>query len=454
MWKTKQKGRLLGWGCLFISCGMLLFRSAVVLRKNHFSEGKALLQKAASQAERLSADVMMPLLFYDGTEDGKNWMDNLLAAVRDQIPALLEGQASTAQEESNSVKEDELEAKGAEAVGSESDVPVADTSQNAGVENTEPKTAKAAETGETAPTSKSASESSMSEQSPTVEEETVTTGSTPREILYPEADTIQETISTDVISDPQALLNRFFVIDPNTWVQTGEIDGSILLGKDLTLPETTEGPQILIYHTHSQENFADSRPGERADTVVGLGDDLQEILEKQYGYGVLHITEEFDMKEGYLERSHAYNYVEPVIAAALEEHPSVQIIIDLHRDGVNGSKRLLTDVNGKQTAQIMFFNGLSRTKESGELTGLPNPYREENLAFALQLEYEAKQYYPGFSRCIYLKGYRYNLHLRPRSVLLEVGAQTNTVEEVKNAMGPFADILHKVLSGTSLPGDG
>ena len=53
------------------------------------------------------------------------------------------------------------------------------------------------------------------------------------------------------------------------------------------------------------------------------------------------------------------------------------------------------------------------------------------------MEYEAEQYYPGFSRCIYLKGYRYNLHLRPRSVLLEVGAQTNTVEEVKNAMGPF-----------------
>ena len=109
----------------------------------------------------------------------------------------------------------------------------------------------------------------------------------------------------------------------------------------------------------------------------------------------------------------------------------------------------MTEINGKPTAQIMFFNGLSRTKESGELTSLPNPYQVENLAFSFQMEYEAKQYYPGFSRCIYLKGYRYNLHLRPRSVLLEVGAQTNTVEEVKNAMGPFADILHKVLSGKS-----
>ncbi|MBP9555193.1 MAG: stage II sporulation protein P, partial [Blautia sp.] len=48
---------------------------------------------------------------------------------------------------------------------------------------------------------------------------------------------------------------------------------------------------------------------------------------------------------------------------------------------------------------------------------------------------------------IYLAGYRYNLHLRPRSLLLEAGAQTNTVQEVKNAMEPFADILDKVLQG-------
>ena len=430
-----------------LSCGILLFRSAVILQKSHFSEGKVLLQRAASQAEQMAVDVMMPLLFYDGTEDGKDWMENLLAAVRDQIPALLEEQARTTRAEPKSVREDELE-----AVGSESDVPDIAISQKDGAENTELEPAETTETGETASTSEPVSESeaaSETDPSPEIEEETVTTGGTPHEILYPEADTIQETISPDILADPQALLNRFFVIDPNTWVQTGEIDGSTLLGKDLTLPDTAEGPQILIYHTHSQETFADSRPGERADTVIGLGDDLQEILEKQYGYGVLHITEEFDMKEGYLERSRAYNYVEPVIAAALEEHPSVQIVIDLHRDGVNGSRRLVTDVNGKPTAQIMFFNGLSRTKESGELTGLPNPYKEDNLAFSFQMEYEAKQYYPGFARCIYLKGYRYNLHFRPRSVLLEVGAQTNTVEEAKNAMGPFADILHKVLSGKS-----
>lgn len=56
-----------------------------------FLRGKVLLQRAAAQAEQLSVDVMMPLLFYDGKEDGRGWMENLLAAVRDQIPALREG---------------------------------------------------------------------------------------------------------------------------------------------------------------------------------------------------------------------------------------------------------------------------------------------------------------------------------------------------------------------------
>ena len=83
---------------------------------------------------------------------------------------------------------------------------------------------------------------------------------------------------------------------------------------------------------------------------------------------------------------------------------------------------------------------------------LPNPYIEENLAFSFQLEYQAAQYYPKLYRGIYLAGLRYNLHLKPRALLLEAGAQTNTVEEVRNAMEPFADILNRVLKGSDKEG--
>ena len=80
------------------------------------------------------------------------------------------------------------------------------------------------------------------------------------------------------------------------------------------------------------------------------------------------------------------------------------------------------------------------------------PYIEENLAFSFQLEYQAAQYYPDLYRGIYLAGLRYNLHLKPRALLLEAGAQTNTVEEVRNAMEPFADILNRVLKGSDKEG--
>ena len=73
-------------------------------------------------------------------------------------------------------------------------------------------------------------------------------------------------------------------------------------------------------------------------------------------------------------------------------------------------------------------------------------YLEENLAFSFQMKLAAEEYYPGFARANYLKGYRYNLHYRPKSLLVEVGAQTNTLEEAKNAMEPLADLLHKVLA--------
>ncbi len=92
------------------------------------------------------------------------------------------------------------------------------------------------------------------------------------------------------------------------------------------------------------------------------------------------------------------------ISQILEENPSVEVVIDLHRDGVPEGKRLVTNVNGKETAKIMFFNGLSRTNKNGEITYLPNPYIKENLAFSLQMMLESKKYYPDLARTIYLRG--------------------------------------------------
>ena len=263
----------------------------------------------------------------------------------------------------------------------------------------------------------------------------------------PELQPVAE-IPVENLQNYEYLLNEFFVVDPNTVTDAAQLNAGTFLEKDLTLERDSAQPQILIYHTHSQEGFADSVEGDVNTTVIGVGEHLAQILRDQYGYQVIHNMDSFDLVDGVLDRSKAYDYALPVIQQILEENPSIQVVIDLHRDGVNEDTRLVTDVNGVPTAKVMFFNGLSKTAEDGELGYLPNPYIEDNLAFSFQMEYEAKQYFPDFTRCIYLKGYRYNLHLRPRSVLLEVGAQTNTVEEAMNAMDPFAYILNKVLQGS------
>ncbi len=161
-----------------------------------------------------------------------------------------------------------------------------------------------------------------------------------------------------------------------------------------------------------------------------------------YGFHVLHHTGEYDVNT----RDDAYAKAGPVIEQILKENPSIEVVIDLHRDGVAEGTRLVTDVQGKQTASIMFFNGLSRTTANGDISYLPNPYIQDNLAFSLQMQIAAQEYYPGFSRTIYLKGYRYNMHYCPKSLLVEVGAQTNTVQEAMNAMEPLADVIAKVIS--------
>ncbi len=256
-------------------------------------------------------------------------------------------------------------------------------------------------------------------------------------------------LSPEALADYNYVLSNFFVVDPNTYTDENEINASAFLEKDMTLTVEKDKPQILIYHTHSQEGFADSEEGDVSTSVVAVGDYLTELLQEQYGYQVIHMTDTFDLVDGKLDRSLAYNYAQGPVERMVAENPSIEVVIDLHRDGVPEGTHLVTDINGKPTARVMLFNGLSRTADSGELDYLPNPYIQDNLAFSFQLAYQAKQYYPDFTRCIYLKGYRYNLHVRPRSILLEVGAQTNTFEEAKNAMEPFADILHRVLSGSS-----
>ncbi len=256
-----------------------------------------------------------------------------------------------------------------------------------------------------------------------------------------------ESYTIKELSDYDFLLKHFYIVDGTTTMTKEDLNGEKLVQKDLSvsLPEEDSGeePLVLIYHTHGSETYRKDKG--KTGSVLDVGKALKKELES-YGIPVAHDTTIYDQVNGELDRNAAYDYAGDSVEAFLEKNPSVKVVLDLHRDSVEDSIHLVTDVNGKDTAQIMFFNGVSRLK-SGPLSYLPNPNKSGNLAFSLQMQLLAAKYYPDFTRKIYIKGYRYNLHLAERAVLIEVGAQNNTVSEAKNAMKPLAEILYRLLSG-------
>ena len=253
-------------------------------------------------------------------------------------------------------------------------------------------------------------------------------------------------LSMERLNDFEYLVSNFYTVDSVTYINPSELNASELLGKDLRIDLSTGGSKILIYHTHSQETFADS-DNDPSTSIVGIGRYLTEILNNKYKIPTMHHEGVYDLINGKLDRSEAYEFAKPEVEQILAENPSIEVVIDLHRAGVADTTHLVTEINGKPTAQIMFFNGLSRTRVNGDLAGMANPYLQDNLAFSLQMKIAAETKYPGFARRNYLRGYKYNMDLMPRMLLIEAGAQTNTVEEMRNAMEVLADLLNSVLTG-------
>ncbi|MBQ2982037.1 MAG: stage II sporulation protein P [Lachnospiraceae bacterium] len=253
--------------------------------------------------------------------------------------------------------------------------------------------------------------------------------------------------SMEQLSDFSFLMNKLYIVPSRAKVLEEELNAEEMLGIDMKLKQDNSKPQILIYHTHSQEGFVDSVKGKPETYIVGVGEYLCKLLTEEYGYNVIHCKEQFDIKNGKLDRSKAYTYAETTLNQILEDYPSIEVVLDIHRDGLpEGADKLVTDINGKQTAKIMFFNGVSRSSTGGDIDYLFNRFKKENLAFSFQLKLKAMENYPDFTRKNYIDAYQYNQHLRGKSVLVEVGAQNNTLQEELNAMEVLAEVLHKVIN--------
>ena len=259
-------------------------------------------------------------------------------------------------------------------------------------------------------------------------------------------------VTADVLEkmkDFSYLKSNFYTVDGRTALLEGDINVDEALTTDFSIKPTMKEPKILIFHTHTHEDFADSDMSKGLEEgICGVGEELKRILEEDYGISVLHDMNVYDSVNGVLQREGAYERSGPAVEEILKKYPSIEVCIDLHRDGIPENLHLVTDVDGKTCAQVMFVNGICRLNKDGQaepVSWLENKYIKQNLAFSLQMKTLAGQEYPGFIRKIYLNPYRFILHYMPRSALIEVGAQTNTKQEAMNAMKPLAKTLSEVL---------
>lgn len=213
--------------------------------------------------------------------------------------------------------------------------------------------------------------------------------------------------------------------------------------------ENKAEPTVLIFHTHTTESYEMLNKGwytsdyvTRSDdptrNMVRVGTALCEELEKM-GIGVIHDTQIHDAKyTGAYDRSRAS------IAQIMQENPSIKVVIDVHRDAIKQSDgtrvKPTATINGKKAAQIMIIAGC----EDGKVTDFPT--WEENLTFALRLQEIAETQYPGLMRPILFSARKYNMDVTPCSVLLEMGSDSNTLEEAEYSGRLIGTALGKLVT--------
>jgi stage II sporulation protein P len=245
------------------------------------------------------------------------------------------------------------------------------------------------------------------------------------------------------LKDLDYLSKNFYTVVKETKLAPDLFDVEKFLEINSKIDNTVPGPKILVFHTHASEMFSDSNPNNPMDGIVGVGEKLTRILNDEYGIETIHHTGVYDQPT----RDDAYERVEPAIKKILADNPSIQVCLDIHRDGL--TSRIVTKINGESTAQIMFFNGICKQLKNGELVnvpGLSSKYIQDNLALSFKAQLVANDIYPNFTRRVYIQRYRYSLHMLPKSMLIEVGANTNTMAEALNSVGPMARILASVLN--------
>ena len=218
-------------------------------------------------------------------------------------------------------------------------------------------------------------------------------------------------------------------------------DAAALLTAPMDLDLSGEGPRVLILHTHTTESYEQTseryeetspyRTLDPGHNMLALGKIVAEYLENS-GIGVVHDTTFHD----YPSYNGSYTHAASAIRAYLEKYPTIELILDLHRDAADtptGQLATRCRIDGESAAQLMFVLGTD--------TRLKHPKWEQNLSLALKLQVLLEKTHPGICRDLNLSKNRYNQHLGPRTLLVEIGAAGNTLEEAKPAAMALAEAI-------------
>lgn len=225
-------------------------------------------------------------------------------------------------------------------------------------------------------------------------------------------------------------------------------DPEVLICSPLEFDFTASGPLILIVHTHATEaytpeegqTYEDMGNYRTTDTqynVVRVGQALAQTLNAE-GIETVHATELNDLP-GYND---SYARTAQVIEDYLRQYPSIQMVIDVHRDAVENSQgdqlAMTAQLEGEEYAQLMLVMGSNASP-------LEHPNWEKNLSLALKIQAYCEERDSGFFRTMSLRAQRYNEHLTSCSILLEVGTAGNTLSQALRSAERFGIHLAELL---------
>ena len=224
-----------------------------------------------------------------------------------------------------------------------------------------------------------------------------------------------------------------------------------LISRPLEWDLTGGEPTVLILHTHATESYT-RQSGESYEessayrtldeqyNMISIGDRLAELLEA----GGIHVIHDRTLHD-YPSYSGSYNHARKSAAAYLEAYPSIQLVLDLHRDASGDNRNQMktrVQTQGKSTAGLMLVVGTNAS-------GLAHPAWEENLSLALKLHVQLDRIAPGIMRYVNLRSQRFNQDLSPGMLLVEVGAAGDSHQDAITAAEFLASAILSLAEGSA-----